>query len=168
MNSINKDQAPQLNNNYHVDHAMLLLESFRRICGRNLIGTADDFSIGNSPSNLAKSLFEADLVVVSHGTETDPIFNYANQRALKLFELNWEDFVALPSRKSAEPMHRDTREKLMKSVKDKGFIDNYSGVRISSTGQRFSIESAVVWNIIDPQGVLRGQAATFSEVKFLT
>ena len=167
MNSIHKNQAPQPSNNYHFDHAKLLIESFRRVCGRDLISAAGKIRNDSSQRDLAKALFEANVVVVSHGTEADPIFNYANQRALTLFEMNWDEFTALPSRKSAEPLHRDAREELMQTVRDNGFIDNYSGVRISSSGQRFSIESAVVWNVIDPLGVLHGQAATFSEVSFL-
>lgn len=39
---------------------------------------------------------------MSHGLEVDPVFNYANQCALDLFEMTWEDFIKLPSRLSAE------------------------------------------------------------------
>ncbi|MEO1800781.1 MAG: MEKHLA domain-containing protein, partial [Cyanobacteria bacterium J06629_2] len=49
----------------------------------------------------AQALFEADFVLVSHGTEADPIYSYANYKALQLWQLNWEDFTSMPSRKSA-------------------------------------------------------------------
>ena len=167
MSFIDSTQAPDHSNNYHLAHANLLIESFQRICGPPLL--APDL-IKETPIDdvsLAKVLYDADFVVVSHGTETDPIFNYANARALSLFELDWHDFVALPSRKSAEPVHRDERERLMKTVTLQGFIDDYSGVRVSSSGKRFAIKSAVVWNLIDNQGVLHGQAATFSSIEYL-
>ena len=33
-----------------------------------------------------------------------------------------------------------------------GYIDDYSGVRISASGRRFVIRDAVVWNVVDAQG----------------
>ena len=41
------------------------------------------------------------------------------------------------------------------------FTDRYTGVRISSTGARFLIKDAFVWNVLDAHGVRIGQAATF-------
>ena len=90
--------------------------------------------------------------MVSHGTESDPIFNYGNKSALKSFELNWSEFVALPSRKSAKPLDRDERQDLLARVTTFGFIDDYRGLRISSTGRTFWIENATVWNLIDNNG----------------
>jgi hypothetical protein len=43
-----------------------------------------------------------------------------------------------------------------------GYIDDYAGVRVSRTGRRFLIEGATVWNLIETDGRLVGQAATFS------
>ena len=169
MNTINKSQPPCPTNGYHKEHACLLIDSFRRVCGKDLLADVNPAQIDgpDAQQTIAKSLFEANFVVVSHGTEDDPIFNYANQRALTLFEMAWEQFIKLPSRKSAEPLHRDAREALMREVRESGFIDNYAGIRISGSGQRFEIANAVVWNIIDANNVLRGQAATFHEIKYL-
>ncbi len=36
--------------------------------------------------------------MVSHGTESDPIFNYGNRKALELWELSWDDFIEMPSK----------------------------------------------------------------------
>ena len=57
---------------------------------------------------------------------------------------------------------RDERQRLLERVTQRGFIDDYAGVRISATGLRFRIEKAVVWNLIDAQGRRHGQAATFA------
>ncbi len=169
MNTINKSQPPCPANGYHQEHACLLIDSFRRVCGKGLLPDTSLSQIDepHAKQTIAKSLFEADFVVVSHGMEDDPIFDYANQRALTLFEMAWQQFIELPSRKSAEPLHRDTREALMREVRWSGFIDNYAGIRISGSGRRFEIANAVVWNIIDANDVLRGQAATFQEIKYL-
>ena len=49
----------------------------------------------------------------------------------------------------------------MRRVSNDGHMINYSGVRISSTGKRFKIEGATIWNIIDENGHYLGQAAMF-------
>ena len=100
--------------------------------------------------------------MVSHGTEDDPVFNYGNRAALARFAMAWEEFTRLPSRESAEPVHRDERRRLLDRVARDGFIDDYEGVRITATGERFVVRGAVVWNVVDAEGVLRGQAATFA------
>jgi len=46
-------------------------------------------------------------------------------------------------------------------VRDRGFIDDYAGVRVAASGRRFRIEQAVVWNLLDDAGQRHGQAATF-------
>lgn len=83
------------------------------------------------------------------------------QLALKLFNLTLEQFTKLPSRFSAEAMYRDERARLLDIVARDNFIDDYTGIRISSTGHRFRIEQATVWNLIDVAGRIHGQAATF-------
>jgi hypothetical protein len=100
---------------------------------------------------------------LSSGTEPDPLFNYANQTALSLFELDWNSLAVLPARESAERTHQSTRAKLMQQVQETGVIEDYSGVRISAGGRRFIIEHATIWNVIDANGTIQGQAATFSQ-----
>lgn len=108
-----------------------------------------------------QSLWTAPFVVASHDTQADPVFNYGNKAALTLFEMSWEQFTSLPSRLSAEPLLRAERQRLLDRVHEFGFIDDYSGVRISASGRRFRIESATVWSLIDENGVDRGQAVMF-------
>jgi hypothetical protein len=67
----------------------------------------------------------------------------------------------MPSRLTAEAPDRTERARLLAEVAARGFIDDYSGVRISRTGQRFRIERATVWNLSDDEGRRCGQAATF-------
>ncbi len=137
----------------------LLLDSHLRVTGRPLLADAPA-----DPRARAEALFRAPFVVVSHGIEADPVFNYGNASALARFEMTWAEFVALPSRFSAEPVNRDERARLLAAVTAKGYIDDYAGVRIAKSGPRFRIRRATVWNLIDAAGVFRGQAATFAEV----
>ena len=62
-------------------------------------------------------------------------------------------------------MHRDERAQLMTRAARDGFVDDYRGIRISSSGKRFLIERAIIWNLIDHDGQRVGQAATFSQWK---
>ena len=50
---------------------------------------------------------------------------------------------------------------LMQRVKTAGYVDDYSGVRIASSGRRFTIAGATVWNVADHRGAPLGQAASF-------
>jgi hypothetical protein len=129
----------------------LIAESYRRLLGRPL---ADE------PDNV-EALWSAPGAIVAHGTEADPIFFFGNRTALRLFEMPFADFTRLPSRLSAEPLLREDRARLLERVSRDGFIEDYAGVRISAKGARFRIERAVVWNLIDSTGMVRGQAAAF-------
>lgn len=139
-----------------VEHARLLLDSFARVVGRELLPR------GGSAEAEARRLHEAPFVVVSHGIEADPCLNYGNRAALELWEMPWETLVGTPSRLTAEPVHRDERDRLLERTRRTGFVDDYAGVRISRAGKRFRIERAIVWNVVDAAGQDRGQAATFA------
>lgn len=153
--------SPCLENHYLVEQVNLITDSFQQLLGYPLI--ADN----NGGSRLAERLFHAPFVLLSHNTATDPLFNYANAKALELFELNWQELIVLPSRLSAEPVNQAERDRLLAQVTAKGFINDYQGIRISKTGQRFQIRNAIVWNLTDAAGVYQGQAACFSDWTFL-
>ena len=148
--------SPSADNGFLAEHVAHLLDSYQRLLGRTLLENLD------SPIATAEAIFNAKFAVLSSGTESDPMFNYANQTALTLFELDWDTLITLPARQSAEPSLQTTRAKLMAQVQQNGFIDGYSGIRVSASGRRFMIEQATVWNVIGVDGQAHGQAATFS------
>ena len=152
---------PTAKNNFLVEHAQLLKDSYRHLLLKDLIENT------YSDEAFARQLFHAPFAVVSHDTASDPVFNYANLKALELFELRWEDFTRLPSRLSAEPVNQAERERLLAEATEKGYIDHYEGVRVSSTGKRFLIRNAMVWNLRDSDGGYKGQAAWFGKWEFL-
>lgn len=135
----------------------LLLDGYRRWLGRELIDRTDEGLVQ------AKALFEAPFVVVSHGTESDPILKYGNRMALALFETTWDALCRMPSRLTAEPVNRDERARMLAQAATQGYIADYRGVRISAKGRRFLVEDATVWNVVSPSGEQLGQAATFSK-----
>ena len=140
-----------------IPQTQLILNSYRRLLGRELIDRSA------SPEVDAKRLFEAPVVVVSHGTQADPILNYGNRAALELWEMDIETLLATPSRETAERVHRDERARLLAETAAKGYIENYAGIRVSSSGKRFRILAATVWSLTDESGIPRGQAAAFRD-----
>jgi len=130
----------------------LVAESFARLTGRPLVPQSAD---------PVRALWEAEAVIVAHGTEIDPLFFFGNRAALARFACPVERFVGMPSRLSAEAPLREERQALLERVARDGFIADYAGVRIAATGQRFRIERAVVWNLVDGEGIVHGQAAAF-------
>jgi hypothetical protein len=144
-----------------VEWTQRLLESFRHWTGRELIERHGDSECQS------RLLFESPVVVVSHGTEADPILNYGNQTALDLWAMTWEQLIATPSRLTAEPVNRAEREWMLAQAQLRGFIDTYRGVRISGTGRRFLLENAFIWNVLDARHQRIGQAATFSKWTWL-
>ena len=148
--------APEL-----IAHAECLARCLQHFTGRELFP-------GLAGKALAGAVADAPFVVVSHGTQPDPILNYGNRTALKLWEMDWDEFTRTPSRRTAEAPERAERARLIAAVTQHGFIDDYSGIRISKTGRRFRIFQATVWNLLTETGQPCGQAAKFERWEFLS
>lgn len=154
------DVEPWLTHDW-VAHTQILLDSFRRFTKGELIPR------DGSAVDQAAFVYLAPFVVVSHGIQPDPILNYGNRMALELWEMDASTLMRTPSRLTAEPVHRDERARLLERTTRDGFVDDYRGIRISSSGRRFWIERATVWNLLDAHENFVGQAATFSNWRFL-
>jgi hypothetical protein len=144
-----------------IAHTQIIAQSLKHWTGRELLVGA------GSSAELAERIFHAPFVLVSHGTEADPVLNYGNQTALNLWEMTWAELTATPSRLTAEAPNREERARLLAAVTQKGFIDDYSGIRISKSGRRFRIAQATVWNLLSATGQPCGQAALFARWEFL-
>ena len=145
-----------------IHQTKLMLSSYRRWTGKNL------WPDEKTDEALVKAVFFAPFVLCSAGNEEDPMLNYGNQKALELWEMDWKILTTTPGRQTAEPQERQERARFLETVQRQGYIDNYSGIRISATGRRFKIERATVWNLVDERGIYQGQAATFTTWKFLS
>lgn len=151
---------PLHTNHFLKEHAALLLDSFKHWTGQDIVDSTLPLE------QQAQQLFEAPFVVASHDASPDPILNYGNKAALKLWEASWAGFVAMPSRLTAESIQQDERRRLLDEVTRNGFIDNYQGLRISTKGRRFTITQATIWNLINEAGEHRGQAVMFFDWHF--
>ena len=135
----------------------LLVDSYRR-----LTGAEPPFLPPGMPGDAGWLYAQAPSCVLAHNTDPDPRFIYANRAAQSLFEYSWDEFITLPSRLSAEAPIRDERQRLLDIVARDGFTSGYAGVRIAKSGRRFRIEDGVLWQLREPDGTLRGVAATFA------
>ncbi|VVE25884.1 MEKHLA domain-containing protein [Pandoraea capi] len=139
----------------HSDPAFfqLLADSHARLLGRPLV--PEDI-----PAEQAVEwLYErAPFAVLAHNAATDPVFMYGNKAAQRRFGYDWNEITALPSRLSAEAPNREERQQFLERVQRLGYESGYKGVRITKTGERFMIEEATLWQLIDDDGKLHGQA----------
>ncbi|MZQ81242.1 MEKHLA domain-containing protein [Paenibacillus sp. 5J-6] len=142
-------------------HARLIIDSYERLTGKKLL---EDEPL---PGTEFEALYHLPFIVLSHGHEQDPVLNFGNLAAQKLWEMDGDTFTQTPSRLTAEPMEREARDHFLRIVNEQGFIDNYTGIRISKSGRRFYIVDTTVWNLIDETGHNHGQAATFREYRYI-
>ncbi len=134
----------------HEGRLSLINDSYHRLTGKMLIERFDPLA-----------MWYANRAIVAHGTQADPVFFYGNRMALQCFGMDYEAFVSLPSRLSAEPVAQPLRAALLEQVAKQGYVDNYSGMRIAKDGRRFMIADGTVWNLVGAAGICHGQAATF-------
>jgi hypothetical protein len=149
-------QEPAPENAYQSAHAALLSSTFERLLNRPL----------HSPVT-AQALYEAPFPILSHNGAADPVLTYGNLAAQKLWQMDWQRLTCMPSRLTAEPAERAQRDAMFAEMRAKGYIENYAGVRINATGQRFEIRNAIIWPLLDGTGQKHGEAATFRDVRFL-
>lgn len=136
------------------DFFELLCGSYGRIVGKDLVPRV------LTQREAVRWLYEdAPFGLLAHDTATDPVFIYGNKSAQRRFEYSWEELTALPSRLSAEAPERQARENFLRQVAERGYVDDYEGIRISKSGKRFPIADVTVWQLIDVDGTIRGQAA---------
>ena len=131
----------------------LLTGSYRRLSGEDL----------TPPGSDAHWLYEAaPMAVLAHDGRADPRFIYANRAAQACFEYGWDELVGLPSRLLALPDAQAERQRMLDEVAHRGISFGYRGLRVAKSGRTFWIEDGVIWQLIAPDGSIRGQAATFS------
>jgi hypothetical protein len=99
-----------------IQHSHLLGTSFKKATGKQLI------ALSAGSTTVAEALYAAPFVLVSHGTEADPIFKYANLTAQTLWELPWDNFTSMPSRLSAETVSQAERQAMLEEAWKKGIF----------------------------------------------
>jgi benzoyl-CoA reductase/2-hydroxyglutaryl-CoA dehydratase subunit BcrC/BadD/HgdB len=154
-------QQPQHDNQYFLNHLILLEQSLRKVSNKSFI--IDNVNCEED----AQKVYASSTILLSHNNQPDPVFNYANKSAHSLFEMDWDEFTSLPSKFSAEAVNQQERQKLLDEVSRNGYISNYTGIRIAKSGKRFYIRNALVWNVFDNSDSYIGQAAMFDTWEYI-
>ena len=138
----------------------LLADSYARLLGQSLV--PPDLPVADATEWLYES---APFAVLAHNTDPDPVFIYGNKAAQRRFEYTWDEITRLPSRLSAEAPNREERQRFLERVQRFGYESGYQGVRITKSGRRFMIEEATLWQLLDANGKLHGQAVVIPRTR---
>ncbi|HIH45269.1 MAG TPA: MEKHLA domain-containing protein, partial [Candidatus Methanoperedenaceae archaeon] len=79
--------SPPLDSPELIQHVQRMLKSYSRWTGRELIPAS------TPPGDSPIVLYQQPFVVLSHGTQDDPILNFGNRAALELWEMSWDEFT---------------------------------------------------------------------------
>ncbi len=139
-----------------------MLENLQRWTSYDLIK-----EYGFSLDRLGAEIFNADFYILSHNTETEPILNYGNSRALQLWGVSWAELTNMYSKDTAKPVDRSARSSVIDRVKKSNYITGYNGIRIDKTGKEFKILDVTIWNLFLANGDAYGQAAWFKSIEYL-
>ncbi|GBG34690.1 Hypothetical Protein FCC1311_109122 [Hondaea fermentalgiana] len=147
-------------------HVARLVRSFARLTGGKSLPVLQEAKNLDDAEIWRRLHYDESVALLSTGPQEDPILNYGNLGAQKLFEVNWEELTSLPGRLTAGPMERQERQDFLDRVSKYGFVTDYSGIRTSAKGRKFRIVNANVWNVLpdedDTDSSKLGQAAFFS------
>ncbi|MFL9966928.1 MEKHLA domain-containing protein [Paraburkholderia sediminicola] len=138
----------------------MLADSYARALGLPLVPQA--MTVVEASEWLYES---APFAVLAHNADPDPLFIYGNKAAQRRFEYSWDEITRLPSRLSAEAPNREERQKFLARVQGAGYEAGYKGVRVTKSGQRFMIEEATLWQLLDAEGTLHGQAVVIPRTR---
>src|SRR6476659_4618299 len=91
-----------------VKHCKLIEKNYKFWTGKEL------FEGRLNELELSEKMYNAPFVILSHGIQADPIYNYVNLKAQQLWEYTWDEMIKLPSRRSAGTNETAQRLELIK------------------------------------------------------
>ena len=157
---------PTMNDNVQVrgldiiDHVCMLDDSLKKLTGSGVSERMGVSIYVNEDGSRSKEAIFNNLclnnryVLISHGTEDDPIYNFSNIAGLEAFHRTWEEVRKIPSRESVVLQSSDEkiRISLMKNVTANGFVEGATGIRVRGDGQFIRLVDAVVSTVfVEPK-----------------
>ena len=131
-------------------------DSLKRLTGVSLLEVMDGVSTIHNVHDNER------YAVLSHGNQTDPIYNYFNKGAFLTFQWPESEIYNLPSRYSApDGFVREDRTKMMQTVVDQQVRIIPIAIRQNKAGECFQLRNVTLWNVYDDDGIRVGQTAFF-------
>ena len=137
----------------------LLLKSYKNSYGKHLILPSNNFS---TQENHAFELYNLQNPVMAHNNAQEPCLSYANSAALELWKMSWSEMIGMPSSITTPKNEQSERSKALSQATKNHAIENYQGIRVNSQGELFMINNVRIWTMLDEEGHIFGQAATFN------
>jgi hypothetical protein len=144
-----------------IKHCKLIEKNYKFWTGKEL------FEAKLTESELSEKMYHAPFVVLSHGTQADPIYNYVNLKAQELWEFTWDEMIKLPSRRSAGTNETAERLELIREGQEKGITFTEKALRESRSGKKFYIKNVVLFNLLGEGGEYAGQCAIYNDWEFV-
>ena len=102
------------------------------------------------------------FAVLSHGNQSDPIYNYVNAAGFRVFRWPEDVYYQLPSRKSApEGAARNERARVIDNTVAGDITYIGEAVRVRYPNATVTLRDAILWNVYDDDGCRAGQTVLF-------
>lgn len=132
----------------------LLEDTYRRWTGQPLCQQK-----GPTPERVRWLHEYAPFMLLAHDNSRDHYFFYANLTAQRTFGYSFDEFLQLPSQRSAAPEERHEREQLIRCIEETGLHTGYAGIRARKSGELFWIRDCILWRLDDREGRSVGMGA---------
>jgi len=142
---------------------LMLVESYSKHFNKPFLAQ------GVEITSIAKEVWDAPFVLMFHKLREEglPTFCYANRAALALFESEWDDFVGMESRNTAEDEEavQKERDEYLEKALETGKVEKLDVWRVSQKGRRFLLKDVELWNVESGEDII-GQAAICREWQY--
>ena len=117
-------------------HLMLIDQSLHSLTKKGLY---ERMGIPRTNTDILDIHRDKRYVVISHGTELDPIYNYGNAACLEAFLRSWDELCQIPSADSVvrRSVDENLRIELMSKVTRDGYVEGATGIRRTGDAGRY-------------------------------
>jgi len=130
----------------------LIASSYLRQARRPLVKKSDD---------VIAALWTAPCAILAQYELSDTATHFANRCALEVYETDYLGFSPQGQGSHAEKDGQKSANGLFAATNGAGGVAKYSGNLMSCRGNRFRVQHALTWPLIDEAGASHGYAAMF-------
>ncbi len=130
----------------------LIASSYLRQARRPLVQKSDD---------VIAALWTAPCAILAQYELSDAATHFANRCALEVYETDYLGFSPQGQGSHAGKDGQASSNELFSAANHAGGVAKYSGNLMSCRGNRFRVQHAITWPLIDEGGACHGYAAMF-------